>query len=616
LTSELEPASPTAAPTRPDRLGRLPELAALAGLGIVLIAIGNTLARSEVNGAEPVFWGGIAVIVGPIGWRLLGMNASASERLGLVVLMGMALYVAKVLNGPLGFSLFDEILHVRTADDILSSGRLFERNPLLLVSPPYPGLEIVTDLIRRATGSSAFEVGVVVAGAARLLLVVGVFLFCEFAARSARIAGIATFVYMANPNFVFFDAQFAYETLALGLTAIALYLTAISGGSWRRGALAAIMTAAAVIATHHITTYNLIGFLVIWTITWRLFGRTADRGPGPGRIALAAVVSCVLWIFLVATEIIQYLGPRVVDAYELLLLVTGQAESRELFVSTAGQLAPAWERAVGFLAVIFLLLAQPFGIWRIWRGFRDQPAAVALGLVAMAYPASLALRLTQRGAEVSTRTPEFLFLGLGFVVAMAVTMTWRISPLLGRWVWRLAAPAATLVFLGGMVIGVPPWARLPGPYIPSADVRSIEREGVSAAEWAATELGPGNRIVADRTNRILMGSYGRQNPITQYGDGIRSWSVFFSSEYGPEDQAILETGRIDYLVIDLRLANARPLTRVYFERGEPPLAAREGRLQAASLTKFEAVPGVSIVFDSGNIRIYDVRALSAGPALR
>jgi hypothetical protein len=161
---------------------------------------------------------------------------------------------------------------------------------------------------------------------------------------------------------------------------------------------------------------------------------------------------------------------------------------------------------------------------------------------------------------------------------------------------------------------VPRWSRLPGPYIPSADVRSIEREGVSAAEWAARELGPGNRIVADRTNRNLMGSYGRQNPITQYGDGIRSWSVFFSPEYGPADQAILEAGRIDYLVIDLRLANARPLTRVYFERGEPPLAAREGRLQATWLTKFEAVPGVSIVFDSGNIRIYDVRALSAGPA--
>jgi hypothetical protein len=596
-------------------LGLLPRIAVIAGLGLLLVAAAVSLARADIRLGEPCFWVGIVTIVGPIGWRLLSNDASDSERLSLVLLMGGALYIVKLLVSPTGFGVYDEILHVRTADDIALSGRLFERNPLLLVSPPYPGLEIVTDLIRRATGSTIFEAGVVVAGTARLLLVVGLFLFLQLAAGSGRIAGIATFVYMANPNFVVFDAQFSYETLALGLAVIALYLAAASEGRWRNGGAAALLAAAAVIASHHITTYNLIGFLVIWTVTWRLVGKPGNT-PGPARIAFAVAVGCVAWVFVVATEIVQYLGPRVVEAYELLQLVTGQAESRELFVSTSGQLAPAWERAVGFLAVILLLLALPVGLWRIWRGYRDVPTAFALGLVAAAYPASLALRLTQGGAEVSTRTPEFLFLGLGFVVALATTTSWRIRPALGRLVALAAAPAAVVIFVGGLVIGVPSWARLPGPYIPGADIRSIGPEGVRAAEWAAEELGPGNRIVADRINRILMGSYGRQNPITQYGDGIRTWRVFFSPEFRPEDKAILQAGQIDYLVIDLRLAGARPLTRAYFERGEPLEVAREGALDVAWLTKFEDLPGVSVVFDSGSIRIYDVRALSAGSARR
>ncbi len=616
MNLELAGPLPSEPGDRDGLLGLFPQIAVSAGLGLVLIAAAFTLARAEIRIAELIFWIGVVTIVGPIGWRLFSKDASFSERLSLVVLMGMTLYAVKLLTSPTGFGLFDELLHVRSADDILSSGILFERNPLLLVSPPYPGLEIVTDMIRRSTGAGVFEAGLVVAAAARLLLVAGLFLFAERVAGSARIAGIATFIYMANPNFVVFDAQFSYETLALGLAAIALYLTAVSGGRWMSGGAAALLAAGAVIATHHVTTYSLIGFLVIWTVTWRLVGIPSHQGPGPWRIALACVVGCVVWILVVANEIVQYLGPRVVEAYELLQLVTGQAESRELFVSTSGQIAPAWERAVGFLAVILLLLALPVGLWRVYRGFRDQPATVALGLVALAYPASLALRLTQRGAEVAARTPEFLFLGLGFVVALAATTTWPVRPSLRRLASLAIAPAATAIFVGGLVIGVPPWARLPGPYVPAADVRSVEQEGIRAADWAAITLGPGNRIVADRTNRILMGSYGRQDPVTQYGDGIRTWSLFFSPDYGSKEQLILETGQIDYLVVDLRLAGARPLTRVYFERGEPLEVAREAALNVAWLTKFEHVPGVNVVFDSGNIRIYDVRALSGRSALR
>ncbi|MEJ7696261.1 MAG: hypothetical protein WKF78_06500 [Candidatus Limnocylindrales bacterium] len=43
-----------------------------------------------------------------------------------------------------------------------------------------------------------------------------------------------------------------------------LYLTLISNGRWLAGGAAAVLAVGAVIVTHHISTYALIAFLVIW----------------------------------------------------------------------------------------------------------------------------------------------------------------------------------------------------------------------------------------------------------------------------------------------------------------------------------------------------------------
>lgn len=594
----------------PSRLGLLPEIAVVAGLGLVLVAVGDTLARSDVAIGDLFFWGGILAILAPVAWRLLGVGASANERLGLVVMLGLALYVVKVLHSPSGFTLYDELQHLRTFDDIATTGGLFARNPLLLVSPLYPGLEIATSMLTGVTGSSPFEAGVVVIGAARVLLAIGLFLFLERAADDERIAGIGAFVYMANPNFLLFDAQFGYQSLAIGLAVLALYLTAVSNGRWLAGAAGAVVVAAASIVTHHVTTYALIAFLVTWTIASRLL--RADRGqPGPGRLAILTLMGAVAWLVLVASETVRYLGPRLDDGLALIQLLLGEVPARQLFAPTTGVLAPEWERVVGYGGVILLLVALPIGLWRFWRRFRSQPIALVLALVALSYPGTLALRLTQGAAEVASRASTFVFLGLAFAVALALT-TPRLLPEGRR---RALVPVFTalamVVFVGGIVVGTPRWGRLPGPYLPSADTRSIGPEGIDAANWARTELGPGNRIVADRIDRILMGSYGSQNPVTNYVNEIRTFTVFYSPTFGPADLATLKEGQIDFLVIDRRLAGVEPLTRYFFENGEPlRVEHRPVLLTLRGLTKFGQVPGVNTVFDSGNIVIYDVRELT------
>nr|MBA2701936.1 hypothetical protein [Chloroflexota bacterium] len=151
-----------------------------------------------------------------------------------------------------------------------------------------------------------------------------------------------------------------------------------------------------------------------------------------------------------------------------------------------------------------------------------------------------------------------------------------------------------------------------GPYIPGADGRSIEAQGIRAAQWARAELGPDRRIVADRVNRLLMGIYGRQRPVTNYFDQVRTFNLFYRPVFGEEERSILERGDVEYLVIDRRLVGIQPLAGPYYENGERREIAQAGGLTLQGLTKFEGVPGVDIIFDSGDITIYDVRAVTTG----
>ena len=84
-----------------------------------------------------------------------------------------------------------------------------------------------------------------------------------------------------------------------------------------------------------------------------------------------------------------------------------------------------------------------------------------------------------------------------------------------------------VVIAGGIVTGNPLVARLPGPYHVAAEQRSIEPEGIAAANWALVELGPDNRIVADRTNAKLMGGLGLQYPVTSANQHIgTAWPMY------------------------------------------------------------------------------------------
>jgi hypothetical protein len=613
-----------------------------SAVAVAAMAAAYVASRESAAWAEPLFWMAIIGLAVPIGIRLLMTSPSRAERIVLLLLLAVGLYLAKVLQSPTSFTLYDELQHVRPALDLLDSGRLFSGNPLLPVYTYFPGLEIATVGVAASSGNDLFLSGVLVIGAARILLVLALFTVYELAGADARIASIAVAIYAANPNFVFFGGQYSYESLALPLAIGAVALVAWRESHAGRRAwitVGSMLVIAAVVVTHHISSYTLIAFLGLWAIAERiapppiLVVRGSDAPPhdqsgrrgirvtlpiGVGGLALFTAVLAVGWMVYVAQIAVRYLAPAVANLGEFVRLMLGLSSTRALFVTASGP-APLWEPIVSFAAVLLILAALPFGWWIVWGRPQGRALRLVLAAIAVAYPASLALRLAPRGAELSSRTTDFVFVGVAFIVGLAISrIDFSVTFAQGQRAIRPAAAAAaaaaaaiSVLFVGGLTIGSPAWARLPGPYLVSADARSIETEGIDAARWMLRELGPDNRIATDRINRLLMGVYGHQTPITEFAHGVQTALLFESPTWTASDVDLVRTGGIRYVVVDGRLSHGLPETGHYFETGEPLDLVRTEPLDAAALTKFSAIPGVDLIFDSGNIKIYDLGGLSS-----
>jgi hypothetical protein len=588
----------------------LPLLTLTSAIGLAGVSVAFTGARAEAPWSLPLFWAGMLLLFAPAAARVLSAGATRAERIGILLMLAMGLYLVKVIHSPAGFTFYDELQHWRTVVDIAQQERLFVENPLLRTSPLFPGLEVATQAIMSLTGLSPFVAGLVVVAAAKVVLVLAVFGTFELVSSSARVAAAGALIYIANPSFLFFDSQFAYESFALPMAALLIFLVALRLGApvdRRVGlTLLAMLALATVVTSHHLTTFVLVAFLVGWALT-RVVLRRAP-GMGPGGMAMLSVVAAAGWVTLVATFTVSYLAaPLGNTVVSLIRIITREQAGRQLFegAAEAAIVAPTWERLTGFAAVGLLLLALPVGLWRIYHDLRDRPLAIFLGVAALGYPASLALRFSSSGAEAAARASATLFVAVGLVVGLAL-----VGHLLARAsAWRLAAATAfvSVVFMGGVIVGWPPWNRLPGPYLVGANSRSIEEEGISAATWMLARLGPNNRFVADSINNLLMGSYGRQYSVWYQTARVDMSPVYFAPSVGPDERRLLAEGDVAYLVADTRLSRAVPQTGVYFDSAEARAhGPHEEPIPLERLAKFDRTDGMSRIFDSGHIRVYDV----------
>jgi hypothetical protein len=584
--------------------GYIAPIALCCGAGLLLCSFANTLSR---EGMEPslLYWVGILVVALPIFWRLTSREASTAERLTLVCLLGLSLYAVKVVRDAPLFSFSDEPVHAFNADQIVNHHHLFRFNPILPVTPNYPGLEGATSALMGLTGLSSYGAGIVIVAAARLSLMIGLFLLFARVSGSSRTAGLAAAIYAGNFNFFFWGAQFSYESIALPLFIVVLMAVAERDSSprdWARSwAVPIVLGIAAIVVTHHLTSYAISVFLGgLAIVFWAL--RRDWSWPNPWRYAILAAVLAIAWLLLVANSTFGYLGPVIGEAFEAIFnTASGDAPPRGLFQGKGSNIPPTpfLARAVALLAVVLLAVAMPFGLKRVWKRYRKEPYALIFAIAALGFFATLVLRLAPAAWETGNRLSEYLFVGLAFVAALAGLQDWRPS----KWPWlgRASLTAALgVVLVGGAIAGWPWDLQLASPIRASAEGRTISSAPLALAEWAKHNIPAEERFGASTADARMLLAPGEHVAFAGKTPDIQD--ILEETSFSGWELPLLRKEGIRYVVTDRREISSDATRGYSFSiRGDEPEL-----MPLATVSKFAELPGAKRVYSSGDISVYDL----------
>ena len=436
-------------------------------------------------------------------------------------------------------------------------------------------------------------------------------------------AALACVFYMSCSTFVFFDTSFSYESFALPLMTLALLLDLRMMAMARR-ALTPLFLAfldRGASAFDELTTSPPMRWpesccrWLTQALNWCAVDQEAVGLP-LGLAAASAILIPVAWSHAMGNPATAYLGPVFENAFRGVSQLLQFGSPRKMFTSDDGTVAPFWQRFTTIASVALTCLGLAFGFFRSlsWAGvpFARGRAAqtwssvlawtnsrlVFLTLLTLLYPVSIVFRFTRSGWEIGNRIGPFAFLGVGIVLAIGVTTFLQVGT---RSVWRAAAVsfAATVMLIGGIISSEGPRVLVPARYQVSADAASIEhRMGIDAALWTKRWLGVGNHFAADRINRLLLSTFGRQLVSTTLQHGYDAGKVLVVDKLDAEERNVLQQLRIDYWLFArsaVRTTRHAGFGQRYFDG-----AAADQMLtappQADALLKFNTIDGARAAF--------------------
>jgi hypothetical protein len=580
-------------------------VAICAATGVLVVALAYTAGRlghASSPWADRAYWLGQALILVPVAYRLLNRRVlTASETLTLVIVFTVAEYLVTVCYSPGSFTFIDELEHYRSTLNVLHTGKLFTANYLLPISAQYPGLEEVTSALVSITGLSVFTCGLIIAGVAHLLFVCVLYMLFREISGSYRLASVAVLCYAGNSHFASFDSMFIYQTLALPFLALTLLaacrlaspLAARERVGWL---ILAALSIVATVVTHHVTSYVLVATLVVVALA-ALVTRTWRTAAWAAVLAMLSAVAAISWLLFAAPETWPYLQPfadATIQSFRSLL----SGHSTGPSTSTG----PLSNRVLAAAAALTVSALLPVGWWQIWRRYRRQPWTIALALVSASWYVIVAVRFTVAdGSQLAGRAATFAFVPAAYVVALAVG---HLASAAMRSQARIVSAAVLVVVLlllsDGLVNGWPPYSeRLPGPHQVAGYERSVGPAEIATAQWTLAVLGPGNRFATDFGSAPVLGSYGDQSPVHNVA------YLYTSRLYTQADALQAELQGLRYVWVDLRLSKSLPASGQYF-LVDPNAGKYKHPLPAADLEKFNDVPGVDRIYDSGDIIIYEL----------
>lgn len=629
-------------------------LCELAGLGAVIR--GYQIAQTTPTGQAEFawFWAGMCLLVLPLVALIARKRTSPASRIALLVLYGFVSYAPKLLRDPHSPIFYDEYAHWRATHSILSTGKLFQPNPLVPIISRYPGLHAATAALVHATGLTIWQAATLLLVVCHVALVLGIAALAETIGlgrrpgespgrvpMGTRTGCLAAILYGLNSSFLYFDTEYAYESVAITLAVWALvaYGQAIRSqrgleeASW--GGLTVLLSAA-VVVTHHLSSLTLVLIMAVvslsMTVPWLVgsagWGR-AVRTASSLTLVTAGMVGT--WFAFVAPATFSYLSPYTSQSLsELLHIAGGTGAGRQLF---GASFSPWWEQKSAYV-VTALALALAVGgllLLRSWTGGNGLPkgrrralmaAYTVLGLI---YFPSILFILAPAGAEGARRSWAFTWIGLSLLISPAVVwlLDWT-KRRTRRWSRVSLRSGFTVAFavamVGGTAAGIDAPYRFPGPFLYGSDARSVTPELLATSRWFAARFGTGHNIITDRYSGLVFASYGLQNPAAASA-GFPVYDLYLAKSGAsiapPYLLRELQTSHYTYLIVDRRMAYELPQLGIYFNPGEPrSLLAPPGHKPVfyGRLAQLNNVPWMTKVFQSGNYSVYRLNLPASKPA--
>lgn len=612
---------------------RWPATIAAVAIGTVIVGYSYRLSAQAYSAQlyYIVFWLGMLTAILPVVARVAAPSGTRTGRMWGVLLFAVTTVIPKFLRNPTGPRYHDEYAHWREAVDVLGTGHLFAPNTTIPIVEYFPGTSALTVASHALSGLDIWYSGLIVVFAMHVLGMYAVYSLGESMLSSARAGGIAALVYGANPSSIYFDSQYAYESIAINLFLWTLALTALAANAQRsrtRRALlfSAALAAAGCVVTHHLSTVFLIAALLSVVVTGMVRTRSAasctrrhridrwraglDQREVDGRrpvsawwITLGATVGlAVAWVALCAPPTLQYLSPYFGSSVrQLSSMAETKGKGGRLLLATSVQ--PEWERlltAAAPAAVLGLVVLAVVLVRR--QQIRFDGPTLGLMVFGLAYFVSLPFVLAPSGAEGARRSWGFTYVGVALIIAF-VSVRWPDGHrrLFGRpWRQPLTLAVFVILLIGNVGGGLNDPYRFPGPFRWGTDTNSVSAEARSIAEQLEGIVGR-VWVVSDAYTALQVAAYGGL-VLAAPSDGFPAWELTQSNtDPRPELAQMLMTSNYDYLVVDIRMAEEPAFNGHNFGQGDPLLGMAT---PMANLTRLDSVPWASRVISTEHLRVY------------
>ena len=397
--------------------------------------------------------------------------------------------------------------------------------------------------MQQLTALSVWQAGELVVLSAHVLSLFAALVLVGTILGSVRAGAVGALVYALNSSVLYFDTQYAYESVAIACYLWVLALAALAARESHRARrwlyiAGSLLVAGASVVTHHLTTLALIGTLLLISgivlISRILRRRSVGRAHSTGRSVSAQILAvphpepvptarhlsawwtvtagtiamAAAWLLLAAWPTVLYLSPYAGTSVQQLGQIASQGDGgRELL---AASVQPLWERGLSALAPVLIGVICLVGGWILWRERRRWPAdAQALALFGLVYFPSVLFILAPMGAEGARRSWAFTYIGVALIVALVFQRKVGVS---GRRLGERARAVVVMllvavVMVGNVGAGLNDPYRFPGPFRWGTDTNSASAEARVIAELLGGQAGA-VRAVSDRYTGLALSAYG------------------------------------------------------------------------------------------------------------